>query len=410
MTTLNLYQALRVADVDQAELERLLLTHFSGSWSKGDDEVQYGQIGQSAAAIRVKYSKDGEIAAITPGPALEASVIAEVVEKIERHLLKSTTTHIGQLVLFAIVPTRGWYRYKDVLQLVPVPPEAPRPPFFMGDHPLLLQYQVKSSADFQTDMLRRSRVGRELELLCTALNAWIRGGIGTVTRHHWSLVGNPRDPANWRSEYCQEAYFYPNANGIAPAYTVVDCLEAMPSVPAQTHYTKMGISGNEVLDMPDTFEQCLNVYFALPHNEKERFFRACFWFQYAQRVATFSYSGAFTALVSAVEALMGDAKPDAFCSSCKRPLGAGPTRRFIDFVERHAPSPAVSQADRRRLYSLRSSLSHGGYLLHADRYGRDGGMTATALSDDANHQALWQAVRVILVNWLLAEEQMRGLN
>jgi hypothetical protein len=399
----NLCAAFYCESVDQSELEQLLLTHFGGSWNLGHGEVHYGRGGTREPALVVKYSKDGAIVEITAGPTTDTSDVASVIEKVERYLLQSNATQIGQTVLFAIVPTRGGFRYKDVFQLVPVPPEAPRPPFFIGDHPLLLQYQVASSTDYQTDMLRRSRVGRELELLCVALNARMRGGIGMVARYHWSLVGDLRDPVNWRSEYCQEAYMYPGANGIAPTYSSIDGLEAIASVPAQTHYTRIGLSGGEVLDVPDTFEQSLDTYFAMPRDNQERFIRACFWFQYAQRVATLSHSGAFTALVSAVESLMGDAKPEGHCEKCSRPIGAGPTRRFIEFVEQYAPGPAISNSHRRQLYSLRSALAHGGHLLHADRFGWGGGMTANALSEETDQRALWHAVRLVLVNWLSAQ-------
>jgi hypothetical protein len=397
----NLRTVFHCDEIDQSEFELLLITHFGGSQSQTDREIRYTRGQGVEPALVLKYSKDGAITEIIAGAALASDDVALIQAKIDRHLLSGGDEHIGQLVLFAVMPTRGWFRYKDIFQLVPVPPDAPRPPFMMGDHPLLLQYAVKSSGDFQIDMLRRTRVGRELELLSAALTKNIYGGIGQVARYHWSVV-RTEDPPTWRSEYCQEAYTYPEANGIAVAYTAVDALEPIRRTPAQEHYTRIGITGTEVLDLPDTFETSLDVYFGMSRENQERFMRACFWFQYAQRVARLSYSGAFTALVSAVEALMGDAKPERICDACSRPVGVGPTKRFIEFVERFAPGPAIAKEHRRKLYSLRSALTHGGHLLHADRYGWGGGMTANALSEQSDQRALWQAVQIVLVNWLLS--------
>lgn len=63
---------------------------------------------------------------------------------------------------------------------------------------------------------------------------------------------------------------------------------------------------------------------------------------------------------------------------------------------------ASDRQDRRKLYSLRSALSHGGSLLHSDRHSWMGGMTSKALDEWSDHRAMWQIVRIALVTWLLA--------
>jgi hypothetical protein len=201
----NLCATFHCDNIDQSELEHLLLMHFGGSQSLNDNEIRYVRGIGGDPALVLKYSKNGAVAEVVAGPSIGANDVSAIVEKIERHLLSGDGLHIGQLALFAILPTRGWFRYRDVFQLLPVPPDAPQAPFMTSDHPLLLQYEVKSSGDFQIDMLRRAQVGRELELLCTALTTTIRGGIGNVVRQHWSLVRG-QDPTSLRSEYCQEAY------------------------------------------------------------------------------------------------------------------------------------------------------------------------------------------------------------
>jgi hypothetical protein len=399
MTTPNLYEALRVADVDQSEFEDLLQSHFSLSASVSTREIHYSRGHGGEPALILKYSAAGDLRTIDAGSTLEPDDVPQLTKKIDELLVDTSGARIGQQVLFASLPNRGWFRYRDAFQILPVPPDAPRPRFAMGEHPVLLQFRVRGSADSQIDMGRRMRIGREIELLCTALCINMRGSISSVARYHWSLV-NANNPSHWHSEYCQEAYTWPEANGIAPGYTMVDGIEPIPRTSADKYYTRIGISPGQQLDLPDTLEQSLDAYFARPREEQERFIRACFWFWSAQRIGSQSYSAAFTALVSAVEALVPPSPVGARCEGCERPFDGGLKKRFVEFVEVHAPGPGVTEAHRKQLYSIRSALSHGGRLLYADRHAWGGGMTSTSLEEWDHQNAMWHIVRLVLVNWL----------
>jgi hypothetical protein len=384
--------------VDQSELEQLLQLHFGGASSETNEEIQYARPGQAVALV-LRYGDDDKLARIEPGQGLGPDDVPQIVEKIQRLLLDPADSAIGQTVLFASLPMSGYFSYGGLFQLVPVPPDAPRPRFAMAQHPLLLQYRFPGSADVMIKMLRSARVGRELELLCTALTFHIHGALGNVARHHWSVIGGAENPAALRSEYCQEGYMWSGANGLPAAYSSLEGLQAVERMPAQAYYRQRGISVGQQLGMPDSFEQLLDAYFARAPHDREKFMRASHWYQYAQRTSSYSHSGSYNALVSAVEALMPDVAPDSYCDCCKRPLGAGPTKRFVELVDLHAPGPGTTAKQRRQLYSLRSALSHGGRLLHTDRFSW-GGMTPAYLADFYNQRDLWQLVRLVLVNWL----------
>jgi hypothetical protein len=68
---------------------------------------------------------------------------------------------------------------------------------------------------------------------------------------------------------------------------------------------------------------------------RQRFLRACFRYQHAGRVQSYSRSAAFTALKSAVE-----------------------TQRFADLLEKHAMPGDSLEAERKKFYTIRSKLSH----------------------------------------------------
>jgi len=397
----DLFARLRAADVDQAELEQLLFAHFNQSTGISPREIHYLRAQQDDVALVVRYDGDGELSAIEPGPALQIDDVTQLEEKVHRLLLKASTEGVGQMVLFAHLPTTGHFRYKDRLQILPMPPEAPRPPFVFGDHPLLVQFGVSDSEDAQINSIRRSRIGREIELLCVALTTAIWRSISCVVHHHWVITSGD-DPQKWKSEFLQEGYTYKDANGKIEKFSNISDIPAITLAPTNEYYARYGILIGQVLDLPADFAALLDRFYACSREDRDRFLRASFWFAHAQRVFNISRSASFTALVSAMEALMPPPAEAEKCITCKRSLSNGPTAQFVDFVSRFAPEPTVTRSDRRKLYSLRSALSHGGSLLHSDRASWMGSMTGKRLDEWEDERAMWRIVRVTLVNWLIS--------
>lgn len=397
--TENFLVELMPAGVDQSELELLLLNHFGTSRGESPSEFHFFRSGEPPALV-LEYA-DGQLRMISAGPSLRKSDIPELLKKVQSSLVAEGPTQVGQIVLFAHLPTIGWFKHGERFQILPVPATAPRPPWGLGDHPLLLQFNFASSSDAQIAMRRRMRIGRELELLCVALTTAVSGGLSNIVRHYWSLVPD-RETGQTRSEFLQVGYTYPSEIGDPVNFNSVEGIPPISLTSANEYFNRSGIQLGQVLDLPDSLDGCFSAYFRSPQERREKFMRAAYWFQYAQRVSTISRSGSYTALVSAVEALLPDVEVEARCNACARPMGAGPTRRFINFVERYAPSPDTSTASRRQLYALRSALTHGGKLLHMDSVGWAGTvMSSDSLTQWSNERSLWMTVRVVLVNWLL---------
>lgn len=397
----DLFKRLRVADVDQSEIEQLLLAHFNRSTGVSPREIHYLRAQQDDVTLIVRYDSDGELSSLEPGPALQHDDVVQLEEKVNRFLLKTSAESVGQIVIFAHVPTTGHFRYKDRFQLLPMPAEAPRPRFVLGDHPLLVQFAVPESEDLQTSLIRRSRIGREIELLCVALTTSIWGSISSVLRHHWVMTGGD-DQQDLHSEFLQEGYTYKGANGKVEKFSDTMDIPSLMLTATNEYYNRLGITVGQELDLPNDFAALLDHFYACSREDRDRFLRASYWFAHAQHVSNISRSASFTALVSAIEAMMPPPDGMEKCITCNRSLGKGPTAQFVDFVSRFAPDPVVSNSDRRKLYSLRSALSHGGSLLHSDRTGWMGGMTGKSLDEWEDRQAMWRIVRLTLVNWLLS--------
>ena len=55
-------------------------------------------------------------------------------------------------LLFANVPVTGAFNYRNQFQILPSPPEAPRPPFVLGLHPMTLEVKYGGSIDLSIDI------------------------------------------------------------------------------------------------------------------------------------------------------------------------------------------------------------------------------------------------------------------
>jgi hypothetical protein len=112
------------------------------------------------------------------------------------------------------------------------------------------------------------------------------------------------------------------------------------------------------------------------------------------------------AATQAIEALRPQVSEGERCDSCGHVLGAGPTQQFIDFVNRYVPwQDGETERERRKLYSVRSALTHGGTLLDSDRdLGVGfGSFHPTPLEQREATGRLLRLARLAGVNWLLED-------
>jgi hypothetical protein len=293
----------------------------------------------------------------------------------------------------------GWFRFQDIFQFFPLPSDAPRPQFLLADHPFILEFKYQSSSSASISIQREQRIGREIELICSALlfpKVW---SIGSQTQYRWTFEitadGNPI------SKFRQEGYVWRDAIIETNDFSQPGDLSSIAIVDNQTYYSRRGLSPGQDLDIPEDFVPLLTVFWRLTPADRDRALRASYWFQHAKLVSSVSSSAAFIALVSAVEALIPPSGPAAVCKDCGQLTGAGPTKRFVEFVEDHLPEGAIPKRDRRRFYRLRSALTHGGRLLMTDHKGW--GFTPNSIRENQDITMLRQIVHFVFHNWLLAK-------
>ena len=394
MTQDNLYDSLEAGSVEQEELEHVLLNFFSGASAISPTEIVYpGE--ETTHALRLVYKKN-DLVGILSGPGLKDDQLEQVRARIRADLIESQASRIGRAVLFALKPVEGCFRYKDIFQIMSIPNEAPRPNEGYAAHPFILEFRFPVSRNASVRHLRRMLREREFELLLAALIDCLLSALGHTVRKHWVLTGE-ESPETWRSEYRQEMYHWPGLVPEAEEYSSTEGMMPIGLVEPVEYYGRYGVSVGRPLDLSSDFHEQLERFEQLPKHEHDQFLRACFWFQHSQLVHTYSRSAAFTALISAIEALIDPPRGEERCEKCDKPTGPGLRQLFIDFVERFAPG--LPRDDRDKLYKLRSALSHGGTLLHSDRRGW-GALSAGQVQEWANVNRAQRVVRVVLIEWL----------
>jgi hypothetical protein len=394
----DLTSRLHADGVDQAELELVIRSSFGAGSYTVPQEIHHART-HHGCALKVLYDEDGKLTKVLAGPDLQPVEVEELEKRINAEILTQGPLKVRRRLLFSTVPTQGSFRYKDLFQIIPVPPEAPRPKYpLLGGNQLFLEFAVQTSSNFMISNHRQERFGRQLELLLASLTKYGLKSIGIESRRHWSLDVSSNGNAVLPTKFLKEEYGWNGqimeVDKFSDGYPVLEKIDT-------TQYYSIRRSPEQELDLPSDIHDQLDRFYALKRSEQGKLLRASYWFQHADRVFHLSKSASFVALVSAVEALLPPPKGGKQCPECKQMLGTGLTKQFADFVD--ALSPGIPEPERKRFYRLRSALSHGGKLLLDDE-GIFWGFTPEQLGEGCDFGAMWQIVQTVLHSWLRTQK------
>ncbi|ELP65726.1 hypothetical protein ACKI1I_11650 [Streptomyces turgidiscabies] len=370
--------------------------------SQFTSELQVDFPREDSPALTLHYFKKGGLRAIAPGPSLTEEVFTQIEQKVKATLLAPAASLVHRMVLFAHVPTEGYWRYRDKLLIRRAPDEAPRPQMVMGEHPLVFEVAFNGSADWQLRNMRALQEPRQLALLLSLLIPGL-----TVppinSRKHWMLDATP---GAMRSVWAQETYFIPNFEGYADELSPQGDLPTIEMVAAMPG----GVSADTVLVVPQDLEQKLDTFMQLDGEDRTRLLRAAYWLHHAREVWDISKSAYFQSLVQGVEAMLKYPPHRERCTECKAHL-EGPTAYFRRFIDRYAPVRNEHDEDekkaRKLLYQKRSDLTHGTSLLSADE---EVGLGWHTPKPSYEYQLSSEAQRVCrraIIGWLDEHPSMR---
>jgi len=309
----TLGDALRLGEVADEELTGIFGTVFPLARWKSNDRVNYFH-SKHGHVLDVVYSKRGQILRFEPRPGLTDELVAELREHVDAAFAQDAGVEIRRSLLFGIPPVNGFWRHGDDWQILPAPPQAPRPEFLMGDHPFVLEYRVRSSSAFSVALMRRSRRYWELHLL---LSLVLRGRITRETfepQHHWVILPEPM-PNGLQTAYVNEGYLV--GEGfllVADDFSDPSKYPPLAVVPDDDYYARRGVARDQ-MDVP----ACLDVFFdrfdAADTRTRDQLLRASYWLDAAYRVWHISKSMSFIATINAVEVLIPEAEETAVPSA-----------------------------------------------------------------------------------------------
>jgi len=372
----------------------------SGSMPSAMNTVVYGHE-ESVPALTLCFDRRGHLAQVDAGPGLRDGDVEGLVQS----LTAPREERVWASVVFAYLPTRGTWRYRDVFQILPVPAEAPEPEQLIGDHPFLLEVAYEGHPDPFVDGRRASITTREIVRLLAGLVLGPEDRTGHFHRKEWVLESEVDDgQVHLSTRFAQLGYVIDDHRPKRESFTAPGISTARLRLVEPREYlgSARGISVESELELPANIELLLDRYFDRGSTDQERFQRWAHWLNHATQVWSLSPSAAHIAVVQAIEALMPAGAGADRCDACGQPAGPGPTQRFAEFLAEYAPGPAREKA-RKELYALRSSLTHGGKLLSGEIAGpafHD--FTPQAWDQREMLDVTRTLARIAGVNWLLA--------
>jgi hypothetical protein len=385
-----------VTEIDPHELVRYLISTFHKCTSSGLDRIDIPEA--ENPTLRIFLTSSGQIQKIEAD--LTDQELKPVIAKLEALYLGPTRHQVRRSVGFADAPVTGTWECK-AFTITAAPPEAPRPQQYLADHPYILEVPIEATGDVFIDMQRADRLRARYELLLSLF------AFGFKTRRNrfnviWGLdMDAPRQGAPI-PHLVREFYSIPSLSDITERRTpLVDPLIKL--VPDGEYFSRLGRRPDCDLDVPQSLEVWINAALSCNDRLSKRLLRSAYWLRHAHEVNQLSQSAALVAAVQAVEALLPAIKGQV-CSTCEREIGPGPTKKFRDFLQEHAPTTSTEERRARDLlYKQRSRLTHGHELLASDS-DYYAGWTYPAHAFDS--QTLYRALRlaqISAINWFIGQ-------
>ncbi len=384
-------EELHIGEVDDDELKVVLSSVLPRGAQFRADEVEYRTMADEWA-LSLQY-REGRIVSAVAGPAMTSELAEQARTAIEQVLLTPTDSKVCRWTLFSTRPVEGCWRYRDQFQIVPAPPDAPRPAELMAEHPFLLDFLFEDSA---VGRIRHHRYVRRASDLTLVLNLLLRPRISSPSnrgRKHWVWVWPPERSVP-DTLWAQEGYMIPNFQYIIDDFPVAADVPPLQEVAAETYYDlRAGYA--DTLTIPAELVRLLDAFSGLNGDDRERFLRACFWYHTASTVWDYSQSLHLTSLVNAIECL-ASVGPE-------RSTSEGPSRLFLSFMKRFAPG-RPSRTRLNKIYDVRGEITHGERLLYLDKSSPSSGLDQTSTLDREIGDNASLLCRGALINWLWSHD------
>jgi hypothetical protein len=393
-------------NLDSRELRLLLNSRIGGLGQYDNQEANpnkfYLPLARESCRVALTY-QGRKIVAVERGPAFSEAEWRKIADEIENKILVGPSK-VGREYSFSSFRVAGsWRGTRSGVQILPAPPEAPRAPVEIAEHPFILEFPIIGAPDdlWPITNHRRMREHRRLTLLLNVLLTARLSSAPWRAEHFWAHIP-PAEGCHGGgdSRWLQQFFYAPLGTPVADALSLPSA-EKVAEIEPEAYFTNVGHDGNP-LRVPADLDESLCRYRDLSEPNRSKFDRAAFWFHMASRQWIVSVSSSFASLVSAVEALTDRGTTHrVYCEHCQADRSheePGATKRFWSFFETYAPGAALRKR-RTLMYELRSGILHGSDLMQMDQdlaFGWD----PPQWNEHELHSELWSITSLALRNWL----------
>lgn len=363
-----------------------------------------------------------------------------------------------QIQIFSNSCLKGYYRYKDLFQILP--PKVQNE-LYQHDHPLVLELNynqdiypdrsdilwhrdvweearfeyIKKRSDkgmdtgdpwvqVYQDQTRRMRLPAIIQEICNLLTLFSHHRFFSYdSRQSWFIpLDKDTEKPKTKHSIWGQVGFISEYGGDIDKFTELTC-EELPLIPTNEYYKRfrdtIGYSTDNQIEFSDNISIILDHYFALPALEKTAYYKSCHLYNQAIFYKNSLTSLSLVATVMAIEKLMNyKTEGSKSCKTCGAPENIETCKecgtpiyrlrsRFREFMATYS----LHDQDKlyKDMYDIRSRLAHGG-LLREDLF--DTGFYAGEKdNEDRLRRNSLIVVHDALLHWLLKNgtEGYRGL-
>jgi len=393
-----------VEKVNQQELFAVLLDHFESA--QHNIQCIRFQKKEYTYFLDVRLNKKNQAVDIVNSKDFPKVELINLKNKIKETLVENQILQFAQVICFT--PSKkieGYYRYKDLFQLLPMPKEYPQTPMRSADHPCLLQFSFTSCPDPSICFKRIDEKSQQyLRILNVLLKDRIFAKFTRGIRDNW--IQDDKSTVKWGGVgYQTRDGFTVNMKN----FSATNNLKPIKTIPAQEYYSnniqqsllhgRGSVFDRSVsLVLPDSISNSLDTALNLPEEEFNKFLNACAWYDRIEEFWNISHSSAFISSVIAIECLRDKSK-DEHCGECKQIKNI--TKNFKEFLSEYVPFIDQVPQVKKAIYDIRSKLAHGVNLLSQDIEPWNNTINPKAMSEARVEQALLFIITVtVLRNWL----------
>jgi hypothetical protein len=274
---------------------------------------------------------------------------------VQADLKDDRITEFGVETLFAHRPVQGAFKFDSVpMQILPAPPEWPRPAQIMANHPFVLEFPIRA---YRTSELRNKRRYKNAIEWTWALNALLNGSITTYSDIRSQQLWAIRADDFFNTMWVQRGYSVHGAPAFADGLSEQSV--SLPIVAAAAYFSPVLSPEHanvpmDTFSVPDNLDTSVGAYLRLDHHLRRRFLRSAAAIYLARQLFDTSASAYFVGCVQAIEVLID------------RPGRRNATRLFNAFVKNHCMTAGIDDEVLQALYATRSALAHGEYLFQLD--------------------------------------------